>query len=150
MLTIAGWARRILAGLRVGPGEAGAIFPNYRSFERGERPSWWTSSWRSDSWGEVLGVYERHIDSPKGAIVVTERGMALASTDGPTWLLYSDVTAWDRLSKDPPSDTLVVRGVGGEQLVLGFARSGEAFAFVQFLGGAIDVYRRESRKATGG
>lgn len=134
-------ARRILAGVRRGSKDE-AIFPGYTSFEGAARPRWWNDSLAEAPWGRVLGVHENEAGSLDGAIVITELGLAvLAENAEATWLPYSSIDGWERLSKDPVSRTLTVRSKSGQNVELRFYPGG-AFAFVQFLISAIGETER--------
>jgi hypothetical protein len=115
------------------------IFPGYISFNEGTRPAWWKDDIAPEAWGKVHGVHEYEPGARARAIVITEMGLAvLGEGSEVTWVPYTEVARWEKLSKDPPiSMSLNVRTKSGERVELPFPRVGEAFGFVQFLRGAM-------------
>src|SRR5262245_45815819 len=94
-------ARRILASTVRGSDRK--TFPGYWSFETSERPGWWRDQLSREEWGPVVGVHEVEA-SPHGAIVVTERGLAVYGDPAtPTWLPYGEICGMRPLSKEPLS-----------------------------------------------
>jgi hypothetical protein len=130
--------RRVLRASRKGSIENVRVFPNFTSFEEGSgRPIWWQQVVVPDSWGKIFGVHENEPGALEGSIVIAEQGLAvLQSEQAAAWVPYDSIDRWDGLSKDPVSRALVLWTMSGERIVLPFNRGG-AFAFVQFLGGAI-------------
>ena len=121
------------------------VFPGFYSFEQQSRPGWWSADLASNAWGPVLGIHEHRPGRREGAIVVTEDGVALlGGHDVRGWVGYLDIARWDPLSKDPVAPTLRVWSRGGDVIELPFDDGG-AFAFVQFLGAAIDECHRRAR-----
>ena len=137
MRTVAGYAERILAATVKGR-TGDRVFPRYAAFNRGP-PSWWTRDIVADDWGKVLGVHESVPNQRAGALVVTAIGLALLGPDTVEWIAYGDVAGWDRLSKEPLSESLIVTMRDGRRIALPFPNGG-AFAFVQFLLGATRVW----------
>jgi hypothetical protein len=115
------------------------VYPGYITFDEGHRPSWWKDDLVAAAWGAVLGVHEDVFGSSTGALIITERGLAVLG-DGPTciWVPYTDIIGHgtDRLSKDPVSMSLHIQIKSGERIEIPFhhREPGTAFAFVQFLG----------------
>lgn len=123
-------ARRILAGTVRGSDKR--ILPGFWCPEAGEPPSWWKDELCRPEWGPLIGVHALG-PSARGAVVVTEAGLALYATSAePSWLPYESMRGWKALSKEPPSKTLTLRTSSGEDLDLPFPRGG-AFAFAQFV-----------------
>lgn len=135
-------ARRMLGGVRRGTASE-RIFPGYVSFDEGNRPVWWSDELVRDDGGRVFGAHELEPGRRRDAIVIAERGLAVLGEETVTWLPYGDIVGWDKLSKEPVSRSLVVQRRDGAPLELRFDDGG-AFAFVQFLGIAIDQNRRRS------
>lgn len=137
MSMVVRYARRILAGMVAGSSEE-RIFPGYIPFDEGLRPAWWKDDLAPDAWGRVLGVHEHEPNFRVDAIVVTEMGLGVFGEGSDvTWLPYASIDGWEKLSKEPISLSLHVRTKAGEHVELRFPGVGEAFAFVQFLGGAM-------------
>ena len=144
MVNVRRHERRLLAGYRRDR-PTDRIFPRYVSLANSSPPPWWTTHLAQDAWGEILGVHESYVGVREGALVITERGVALLSSDGVVrWFAYTDVAGWERLSKEPLSQELVVRLGDGSTVALPFPGAG-AFGFVQFLGSAKAEYEREAR-----
>ena len=144
MVNVRRHERRLLAGYRRARPTV-RIFPRYVSFANSSPPPWWTTLLGQDAWGEILGVHESYVGVREGALVITERGVALLSSHGVVrWFAYTDVAGWERLSKEPLSQELVVRLGDGSTVALPFPGDG-AFGFVQFLISAKAEYEREAR-----
>ncbi|UQA59532.1 hypothetical protein [Polyangium aurulentum] len=130
-------ARRLLAGMVAGS-LTERVYPEYLSFERGERPTWWKDDIALPAWGTPLGVHEYEPNTRARAFLVTEMGLALfGEGDEVTWLHYTDIAGWGPLSKEPVSMSLHIKRKNGERIEFPFPRVGQAFAFVQFIGRAI-------------
>lgn len=136
-------ARRLLAGTRRIVG--GPIFPGYTSFEEAGRPAWWGEERVEAAWGEVFGVHEVERGSPVGALVVTERGLAVLSpSGGAEWVTYEEIEGHEQLCKEPVSSALVLKVAGGRRVAIPFQPDGEAFTFVQFVSYAQQETLREA------
>lgn len=125
------------------------VFPGFVSFEASEPPRWWHGGIAEPSWGEVYGVHESEPGRADGAVVIAENGLALLRPGGPMWVSYSSIKGWDQLSKEPPSTSLGVVTQAGERVELPFPGVGRAFAFVQFLGAAMDAHARAKKVRNG-
>lgn len=145
MNEVARHARKILAGTRKGTSEP--IFRGYCSFEDSEqRLNWWNDELADPRWGRILGVLELDPGRRADAIVVAETGLGVFGDSARVaWLPYHDIEGWDRLEKEPLSDTLRIRRRSGPMTELRFEPGGP-FAFVQFLISAlkVDARRRAS------
>ncbi len=123
-------ARRNLRGLIVGTSKR--IFPGYHSFERGEAPAWWRSELAAPEWGPVIGVFDRSPGCDE-RVVIAENGLAvLANETSPTWMSYTEVERFERLSKEPPAPSLPVWLRDGRLIQLPFT-GGHAFVMMSFL-----------------
>jgi hypothetical protein len=136
--------RRVLDASRKGSLDNARVFPNFISFEHdAERPVWWQEVSVPNSWGRILGVHENKPGFQEGSILIAEKGLAvLQSERAMTWVPYDGIDRWDSLSKDPVSRVLVLWTMSGERVELPF-HGGGAFAFVQFLGGAIREHMKK-------
>jgi hypothetical protein len=132
------YVRRILNAMRKGPLANVRVFPNFIPFEgKAERPIWWREGVAPDSWGKIFGVHENEPGTLEGSIVIAEKGLAVLQPEqAAAWVPYDGIDRWDRLSKEPVSRALVLWTMSGERIELPF-HGGGAFAFVQFLGGAM-------------
>ena len=145
MIDVAKHAQRILAAMRKDR-RSERIFPGYVPFDEVGSLNWWSAEICADAQGTVLGVHENQPDTRAGAIVITEMGLVvLGQGSDSTWLPYSGISGWEKLSKEPISRSLHIRTKQGEQVELLFP-GGRAFAFVQFLSSAIREHARVSLK----
>jgi hypothetical protein len=109
------------------------VFPSYVAAD--PLPEWWTGS-RSPDFGELIGVFRGPGQDTRGAVAITERGLLVLGNDRDVFVAYADIVGWDKLSKDPVSEELIVQTRSGGRVPIPFAGGG-AFAFVQFLGEAM-------------
>jgi hypothetical protein len=138
-------AQRILAAERNVGGRQVAAFPAFTLFDRESPPIWWKSGIARPEWGEIIGIYENQAGSGSHAIIVTGEALVLLDQDGlpAQSLRYTEVDRWDRLSKEPVSETLTVWKKNGDRVDLPFlAREGDVFSFIQFLISAIREHGR--------
>jgi len=134
---VARWVRKLLAGEQRNT-SGRKIYPEYISFDDGSRPGWWKDELADDQWGRIFGVHEYEPNNPINAFMVTEMGLAVFGEGGKvTWLPYTRVKGWEKLSKEPVSMSLRVQVTSGGVVELFFPRPGGAFTFVQFLDRAI-------------
>lgn len=132
--------QRILAAERTVDGRDVAAFPAFALFVPERPPAWWNPAISRPEWGQVIGIYENRRGSGSRALLVTDEALVLLDDAAlpEHSLRYADVDRWDRLSKEPVSESLTVWDRSGQRVVLPFlAREGDAFAFVQFLIAAV-------------
>lgn len=143
MVNLARHVHRILEATHGGNGEP--AFPGYVRFDGEARPRWWsTQAIECDDWGHIFGAYENTPASCERAVIIAENGLAILSAEsGAVWIPYTAIDRWERLSKEPLATALVVWTASGELVSIPFERGG-AFAFVQFLMGAIREHSRSS------
>ncbi len=144
-------AARILGAVRMVGQDRTPAIPNYSMLAADQWPTWLEKSRLKAEWGQPIGVYTNTPASASRALILTDEGLLyLEGEANEQWLPYDDIERYDRLSKSPPSKSVVFWTKRGTRMEFPLeGQPGDTFALVQFVLNALRpprITRNTSRK----